>query len=404
MAFLRKTLKAAEHIRSTISLGARQTMSNIFISHSSHDKPFVRNLASALLSEGFPVWLDSWQLELGDSLLDRIYSGIENSSVVLLIMSQRAIESGWVNRELNAALSQEEQAHRKFVIPIKIDGYTIPIKVADRLYADFSSSFSAPFGTLKELLVKLGCRDMSVPPDRELLVLRFTNTIHLDTATLNRSCRHIGKRHGKTVLRADQVVVNQDEEYDRLLALLHTRIDNIAADPFFSPQLESHLRWVLETIQDYERYLSEGIALLITNGCSSDAVYWLAKIIKAANAYRLWSVQMPNASDSVEYGKDWRCAELMSNFDARDFFEAKDIASIHVWTPSDRANSFYIWIDECEIENIRFKGSYFGPLGLSDVCNPSAINKYVFPQMILQHLKRGTPMVWKLDDAMIGLA
>ena len=113
-------------------------MSNVFISHSSLDKPFVRRLATALVSEGFPVWLASWKLELGDSLLDKIYDGIDDSSIVLLVTSKSAHDSGWVNRELNAALSKESAIGRKFVIPLKLDQSELPLKITDRLYADFS--------------------------------------------------------------------------------------------------------------------------------------------------------------------------------------------------------------------------------------------------------------------------
>src|ERR1700742_5379724 len=105
-------------------------MSNVFISHSSLDKPLVRRLALGLIAEGIPVWLDSWSLEIGDSLLDKIYDGIDDSSIVVLVMSQSAVNSGWVNRELNAALSKEETAGRKFLIPIKTDDCEIPLKVA----------------------------------------------------------------------------------------------------------------------------------------------------------------------------------------------------------------------------------------------------------------------------------
>src|SRR4051794_37626109 len=96
-------------------------MSNVFISHSSHDKPFVRRLAVALLAEGIPVWLDNWKIALTDSLTDKIYDGIDESSIVVIVVSKNSIESGWVNRELNAALAKEDQVGRKFVIPIKLD-------------------------------------------------------------------------------------------------------------------------------------------------------------------------------------------------------------------------------------------------------------------------------------------
>src|SRR5262249_23219513 len=158
-------------------------MSNVFISHSSADKPFVRRLAFGLLAEGIPVWLDSWRLEVGDSLLDNIYEGIDQSSIVVLVMSQSAVNSGWVKREMDAALSKEEKTGGKFLIPIKTDDCKIPLKIADRLYADFSSSgkFSQPLSQLVKVLLERGCRDLPVAQERELLGLSFTREVHLDT-------------------------------------------------------------------------------------------------------------------------------------------------------------------------------------------------------------------------------
>ena len=96
-------------------------MAGVFISHSSHDKPFVRNLAASLLAEGIPVWLDSWELDVGDPLLTRIEDGIKGSSLFVVVVSRKSIESGWVERELRTALKQESKTGRKFVFPIKVD-------------------------------------------------------------------------------------------------------------------------------------------------------------------------------------------------------------------------------------------------------------------------------------------
>lgn len=155
-------------------------MANLFISHSSVDKPMVRRLATNLLADGVPVWLDSWELELGDSLLDKIYTGIESSGALLLAMSKNSTASGWVNKELNAALMKEQQLGRTFVIPARLDDCPLPLKIADRLYADFSSGFSAPLATLVQALKKMGLLGQPVAANRELLPLSFTREVHLD--------------------------------------------------------------------------------------------------------------------------------------------------------------------------------------------------------------------------------
>jgi len=43
----------------------------IFLSHSSKDKPFVEKLAKDILGLDVEVWLDKWEMKVGDSLFDK---------------------------------------------------------------------------------------------------------------------------------------------------------------------------------------------------------------------------------------------------------------------------------------------------------------------------------------------
>ena len=381
-------------------------MSNVFISHSSHDKPFVRRLATALVSEGFPVWLDSWKLELGDSLLDKIYDGIDASSIVLLVTSKSAHDSGWVNRELNAALSKEQATGRKFVIPLRIDQSELPLKIADRLYGDFSTSFSEPFSRLIEILEKSGGRLVSPQPDRELVAISFSREVYLNTAGLSNTMKHIAGRHGGCSISAGQVVVNDDPEYVALLKRLHTRIDTIADDPYFSQSLEHALRNTLDSVKQKERTLATGTALMLSNGCAHEAIYWFAKIVRGQAVYELWSAQTPQSADLLDYGKDWSSSSLSSNSAAATFFGTSAVEPVALWGGSMQASPhFSIWIGEQEIKKLRSEeGTYFGPDSLIRVCRYSDIDKFVYPQIVLQHLERGiAPIPWNLDDATVGI-
>jgi hypothetical protein len=380
-------------------------MSNLFISHSSHDKPFVKRLASALLSEGFPVWLDSWKLELGDSLLDKIYDGIDASSMVILVVSQYAVESGWVNRELNAALSKEGQVKRKFLIPVKIDDCEPPLKIADRLYADFSTSFSAPLTKLVDILASKGYRDLIVPPEREQISLTFTREVNLDRESLRKALDHIKRRQGHLKLNPAQIVVNEDEKAEVLLQRLHSRIDNLSTDKYYSPDLESMLRGFLSALSVNDHLLSEGVSLFLANYASLDAIYWFARILRARNVFMLWRAQNPE-SDILDYGNKWFAGLIGSNHSCATFFEVEDAVLVDFWRKENitRRPYFHVWLDSKAAEPLRrYRGqpSDFGAI------RPDAIDKFIHPQMVLQHLSEKTsrgPIIWNLDDALIGLS
>lgn len=381
-------------------------MPNIFISHSSADKPFVRKLATALLSEGFPIWFDSWRLELGDSLLDSIYDGIESSSLVLLIISKSANESGWVNRELNAALTKEQGVGRKFLIPIKIDDTDMPLKVADRLYSDFSSSFNLPLYKLSDILEKCGARNVVPPMERELIPLRFSKEVHLDQASLSKAIAAIRGRHGNVTISQNNVVVSDDIEFENLLTTLYRRIDEVESDEFFSAELERLLRHTLDSIREADQHLRQGIAMMISNGCSLDALYWYARLLRGQAVYAAWSAQNPKALTSSDYGRAWSSTSLLSNSAAAEFFEVASVEPTSVWTGSVyHASPFSVWVGSEEIKRIRNEdGVYEGPDQFLEVGRYSDFDKFVLPQMVLQNLRRGTsPIIWNADEAIIGI-
>src|SRR5574341_477966 len=53
----------------------------VFISHSSNDKPVVRELANRLKQDGLRVWLDEWEIQPGDMIGLKISQGLERSRI-----------------------------------------------------------------------------------------------------------------------------------------------------------------------------------------------------------------------------------------------------------------------------------------------------------------------------------
>ena len=385
-------------------------MSNVFISHSSKDKPFVRRLAIGLLSEGIPVWLDSWRMSVGDSLLDNIYDAIDASSVVILVISKNAVDSGWVNRELNAALSKEQEYGRKFLLPIRIDDCKMPSKVADRLYADFASqAFAEPLSKLIRVLVTMGCRDLTVAPDRELLGLSFTREVHLDTASLQKSMRYLYNRHPNITLAPTQIVINDDPDYELLRSKLHTNIDDISQHIDYSPELERDLKETADTVVNIEDRLTMGIAELLNNRRPYESTYWYGKLVRGQLVYQLWSHQLRGDASILDYGRRWGCAILGSNWSAAEFFETKRVEIVDVWRRSRTDGKyFHLWIGAEEGRNLLDEnGKFVGSGAYYDMCRGVDEDKYVFPQMVQQYLAhpvRTGPPIWKLEDAVIGIS
>lgn len=114
-----------------------------FLSHSSADKVFIRQLAADLTANGISVWLDEQRIRVGDSIPEKIAQGLAESDYFLIGMSQKSSESAWVQKELNNALMSEVQRRKVHILPLKLDDTAMPPIIADKKYADFSKSYKA---------------------------------------------------------------------------------------------------------------------------------------------------------------------------------------------------------------------------------------------------------------------
>jgi hypothetical protein len=112
-----------------------------FLSHSSLDKPFIRQLAADLSASGIDVWLDEQRIRVGDSIPEKIAQGLAGSDFFLIGISEHSINSAWVQKELNNALVTEVQRRKVHIMPLKLDDSTMPAIIADKKYADFSKSY-----------------------------------------------------------------------------------------------------------------------------------------------------------------------------------------------------------------------------------------------------------------------
>jgi hypothetical protein len=77
-------------------------MPRAFLCHASEDKPTVERLARALVSNGIETFYDNWEIRAGDSLRQKIDTGIGECTHFIVVLSPVSIAKPWVNAELDA--------------------------------------------------------------------------------------------------------------------------------------------------------------------------------------------------------------------------------------------------------------------------------------------------------------
>lgn len=80
---------------------------DVFISHASEDKDEIaRPLAQALQEAGLTVWLDEFELRIGDSLRRKIDQGLANSRFGVVVLSNAFLRKGWPKYELDGLVTK----------------------------------------------------------------------------------------------------------------------------------------------------------------------------------------------------------------------------------------------------------------------------------------------------------
>src|SRR5574340_956131 len=112
-------------------------MAKVFNSHASKDKEFVRKLSNDLAQLGHDPWLDDWEITVGECIVSKVEQGIEESDYVILVLSENAVKSGWVEREWKSKYWDEINNGKALILPVLICDCNIPTLLKTKKYADF---------------------------------------------------------------------------------------------------------------------------------------------------------------------------------------------------------------------------------------------------------------------------
>src|ERR1700752_4053934 len=127
----------------------------IFISYSHTDKAFVDELALQLVKHDAHVWVDTWELNVGDSILNRVQEASQSSSALLIVLSKASVASEWCKKELNAGLMRELDEKKVIVLPVLVEDCEIPVFLREKLYADFRKDSKRGLKALVEAVARV---------------------------------------------------------------------------------------------------------------------------------------------------------------------------------------------------------------------------------------------------------
>lgn len=94
---------------------------SVFISYSSQDDVLAHRLHADLQDHGVRCWFAPEDMKIGDKIRSRIDEAIHLQDKLLLLLSEHALASSWVEDEVEAAMEKENQQHREALFPVYLD-------------------------------------------------------------------------------------------------------------------------------------------------------------------------------------------------------------------------------------------------------------------------------------------
>lgn len=113
----------------------------IFLSHNHKDKVVVEQFALRL-RDTFgqdQVFYDSWSMQPGDGIIDKMNEGLGDCKLFLFFVSKNSLQSNMVKLEWQNAVMKAATSETK-IIPIKLDDCLMPPILLQSLYIDLFSN------------------------------------------------------------------------------------------------------------------------------------------------------------------------------------------------------------------------------------------------------------------------
>ncbi len=132
---------------------------SLFISYASQDQAIAKRLHADLRKKDVPCWFAPHDLQPGTLIFKGIDEAIHLHDKLLLILSQHAVTSSWVELEVHSALQKEKKSGQRVLFPLRLDNTILESETSwarmlqPRHIADFTgwqdeAAYQEAFGTL----------------------------------------------------------------------------------------------------------------------------------------------------------------------------------------------------------------------------------------------------------------
>jgi hypothetical protein len=115
-------------------------MPRVFVSHRSTDADLAEKLAIDLRNAGHDVWLDTWEVTVGDDIVERINDGLASAAYLVTCYSSAGM-APWMNKEWMSTLARQMNGAGVKILPVRLSGKEAPGILAGVKYADLISDW-----------------------------------------------------------------------------------------------------------------------------------------------------------------------------------------------------------------------------------------------------------------------
>lgn len=236
----------------------------VFLSYASADKHVAQDIVAKLRQEGVGVWLDTYELQTGDSIAEAMEKALSASDYLVVLLSPHSVNSVWIQQELGAALSNDLTARDITLLPVLIADCEIPLPLAYYQYLDLRTDYEQGINRL--------VKQIGAAPEIDFSELDWKAFEALVADLLT----ELGFRNIKREFAARDFVVDIEAHYSRPDPFGVEVTDTWLVETKFYRQGRADLKSIHQLVDYLSRLPARSKGLLITNGqLTSAARDWL---------------------------------------------------------------------------------------------------------------------------------
>lgn len=144
---------------------AINTFRDTFVSHAHADNDLCDRYVDALRARGVDIWYDRNNAQAGHFLDREIEQQLEQRSAFVLLMTQQALDSFWVQQELGAYRGLMGRDRSRLLLPVRIGSCNVPPLLNALLWIDaLAMPFDQAIDAIATALTAMTIATVAAPP------------------------------------------------------------------------------------------------------------------------------------------------------------------------------------------------------------------------------------------------